>query len=85
MATLTIDDLRHILVECAGESEDINLSGDVMDVPFEQLGYDSLALIEAATRIQRTFGVSIPDGQVTELRTPRMLLSAVNGDEQPEA
>ncbi|BAL90264.1 putative acyl carrier protein [Actinoplanes missouriensis 431] len=75
---MTIDDLRRILTECAGEDESVNLSGDILDTPFTDLGYDSLALIETAARIKQDFGIEIPDEQVATILTPRMMLETVH-------
>ena len=79
MSTMTIDDLRKILVSCAGEEEDVDAQADISDVRFEELGYDSLALMETAARIEQDFGVRLPDDVVVELKTPRALLDLVNG------
>ncbi|MDA3624711.1 acyl carrier protein [Saccharopolyspora oryzae] len=79
MGKMTIDDLRRILVECAGEDEATELGADAIDTDFDDLGYDSLALMETAARIRQELGVVIPDDQVVELRTPRQVLDAVNG------
>lgn len=79
MPTITLADLRQILVECAGEDEDADQTGDISDVPFTELGYDSLALIETAAQIQQRFGVTIADDRIGELETPRALLELVNG------
>ncbi|GAA3753904.1 acyl carrier protein [Micromonospora maritima] len=78
MSLMTLDDLREILVECAGEDDSNDVSGDIADVPFEDLGYDSLALMETAARIEQRFGVRLPDEQVMELATPKAVLDAVN-------
>jgi act minimal PKS acyl carrier protein len=75
---MTIDDLRTILVSCAGESDGV-LDGDIRDVDFDMLGYDSLALMETAARIRSDFGVAIPDERIAELRTPGEILDLVNG------
>jgi minimal PKS acyl carrier protein len=79
MKTLTIDELLHILITCAGE-EDLSTAGDdVADQAFADLGYDSLALMEAAAHIEQEYGVRIPDETLMELTTPRALLAEVNG------
>jgi act minimal PKS acyl carrier protein len=75
---MTIDDLRTILVACAGESDGV-LDGDIRDIDFDELGYDSLALMETAARIRSDFGVTIPDERIAELRTPGEILDLVNG------
>ena len=79
MSRMTIDDLRRVLIECAGETDDNSLSGDIQDTDFETLGYDSLALMESAARITAEYGVDIPDERIAELRTPREVLDLVNG------
>lgn len=76
MSTVTVDDLRRVLVACAGGDE--ALPSDIADVGFADLGYDSLALIETAARLRQEFGVTISDDQVTDLTTPAELLAAVN-------
>ncbi|MER5203879.1 acyl carrier protein [Streptomyces sp. NPDC002825] len=79
MAALQLDDLKRILVACAGEGEDIDLSGDILDTTFEDLGYDSLALMESAARIAQEYGVDVPDDALADVETPRALLDLVNG------
>ncbi|ARZ66808.1 acyl carrier protein [Streptomyces albireticuli] len=76
---MDIDTLRRILVACAGEDETAAPAGDILDIPFTDLGYDSLALMESAARIKQDFGVDIADDVLTELETPRALLDLVNG------
>jgi minimal PKS acyl carrier protein len=76
---MTFDDLRSILIECAGEADNGPFSGDMADVEFDMLGYDSLALMETAARIAAEYDVRIPDERIVELRTPREVLDLVNG------
>lgn len=75
---LTIDDLRRILREGAGTGEGVDLDGDILDASFDDLGYESLALLETAARIGREFGVELDDATVTDAETPRDLIDAVN-------
>jgi minimal PKS acyl carrier protein len=82
--TMSIDDLRGILIECAGGDADA-LPRDMMDVPFEELGYDSLVLIETSATLKRQYGVVIPDELLTELQTPAELLLLVNDRTAPVA
>ncbi|MGK8489955.1 acyl carrier protein [Nocardia asiatica] len=76
--TMTITELRSILVACAGGEDLAELDSDISGVEFEELGYDSLALIETAARIQRDFGVTIPEEQLIEVKTPQELVDIVN-------
>ena len=74
----TIEDLKTMLRAAAGEEDGIDLDADILDVPFEELGYDSLALLETGSRIERERGIELPDSTVTEAETPRALLAVVN-------
>lgn len=75
---MTIEDLTRILVECAGEAEGAPSGADFAETEFEELGYDSLALMETAARIKDEYGVDIPDDVVADLLTPRAFVDAVN-------
>lgn len=74
---MNVDDLKRILVECAGEDETVDLGGDILDKPFADLGYDSLALMETAARIKQEYGVGISDEEIAGVQTPRVLLDLV--------
>jgi act minimal PKS acyl carrier protein len=78
MREFTLEDLKRIVREGAGE-DGTTLDGDLMDVPFADLGYDSLAMLETVSRISREFGTVLPDDLAVEARTPRMMLNMVNG------
>jgi minimal PKS acyl carrier protein len=78
VAELTIADLTRILRECAGADEDVDLDGDILEMTFEDLGYDSLALLNTAGRIERDLSIKLPDETVAEAKTPRALLATVN-------
>ncbi|GAB1338466.1 acyl carrier protein [Streptomyces sp. E-15] len=73
----TIDDLKRILREGAGADETVDLDGDILDTDFEELGYESLALLETGGRIEREFGITLDDDVFTDARTPRALLGVV--------
>ncbi|MCU1648086.1 MAG: Actinorhodin polyketide synthase acyl carrier protein [Nocardia sp.] len=79
---MTITELRRILVESAGGEDIPELNGDIAALDFEQLGYDSLALIETASQIQRDFGVTIPEEQLIDVKTPQELIDIVNSELQ---
>jgi act minimal PKS acyl carrier protein len=75
--TVSLDDLRRILIAAAGEDESTDMEGEILDVSFEDLGYDSLALMEAAAQIKREFGVEIDDDDLVRMQTPREMLDTV--------
>nr|WP_197972294.1 MULTISPECIES: acyl carrier protein [Streptomyces] len=65
-------------MESAGADENVDLDGDILDTDFEELSYESLAILETCGRIERDYGISLDDSVVTEARTPRALLEIVN-------
>ena len=75
---MTVDDLKNLLSTAAGVPEGIDLGGEILDTGFDELGYDSLALLETASRIERMYGVQLADSLVTDAVTPRLLIAAVN-------
>ncbi|MFH7597480.1 acyl carrier protein [Streptomyces racemochromogenes] len=74
----TFADLKRILLEGAGADEEIDLDGDILDVDFESLGYESLALLETGSRIEREFDITLDDDIFADNSTPRSLVEAVN-------
>ena len=52
-----LPDLRRILLEGAGAVQGVDLNGEILDSSFEDLGYDSIAIMETAARISREYGV----------------------------
>jgi act minimal PKS acyl carrier protein len=79
MNSFTLDDLRRILIAVAGEDEEIDLSGDISAMSFEDLGYDSLALMEMGARISQEYGVRIDDEEAAKFTTPGEVLTVVGG------
>jgi minimal PKS acyl carrier protein len=82
VTAVTLEDLKRILREGAGEDENVDLDGEVLDTDFADLGYDSLALLEAAARITREYGITLDDEATVSARTMRDLLKVVNGGRQ---
>ena len=78
MSDFSLTTLKEILRDCAGEGDGMSPDGDVRDIPFAELGYDSIALLETAGKIQQLYGVQLADDAVTEARTPDDFLTLVN-------
>ncbi|MFE6103567.1 acyl carrier protein [Streptomyces laurentii] len=72
----TLEDLRRILREGAGE--DVDLDSNILDTSFEDLGYESLALLETGVRLGREYGIELDDATLTDIETPREFIAAVN-------
>ncbi|BCJ61898.1 acyl carrier protein [Micromonospora endophytica] len=78
MTQLSIDDIHQVLVESAGEVENIAPDEDVTGRTFEELGYDSLALIETAAQLRQRFGIHLEDDAVLSAETLGGLLALAN-------
>ncbi len=76
--TFTAADLKRILLASAGADETVDLDGDILDCRFDELGYESLAVLETGRLIELELGISLPDAALTEADTPRALIDAVN-------
>lgn len=74
----TIEDLKRILRAAAGADESVNLDGDIAGTSFEALGYESLALLETGSRIEREYRVTLDDDLLAVEHTPGVLVEAVN-------
>ncbi|MFJ8546476.1 acyl carrier protein [Streptomyces sp. NPDC093586] len=79
MDRLELDRLTELLRECAGEGEGVDVDGDVLDTPFLDLGYDSLALLQVTGVIERDHDLMLDEEALDEAETPRQYLDLVNG------
>lgn len=75
---ITLEVLAQALTESAGSDEHTELNDEVLDVDFDELGYDSLALLETAARLERDHGIELDDDAATSVKTPRELLGLAN-------
>ena len=64
MRRFEFDDLKKILVACGIDSVS-DLEGDIDALSFDDLGFDSIALMEMSSRIEREIGVRIGEEEVT--------------------
>ena len=76
--TFSLNDLKDALCACAGETRWANLEGDIADQTFDDLGYDSLAMIETATYLSHHLGVDLPEEALADSKTPRHFIQLVN-------
>ncbi|WP_030997653.1 acyl carrier protein [Streptomyces sp. NRRL F-5630] len=75
---MQLENLTTVLRECAGESENADLSERALDISFTDLGYDSVAVLETTARIERDYGIALDDEAVSEAETLRQYLALVN-------
>ncbi|ONI77889.1 actinorhodin polyketide synthase [Actinosynnema sp. ALI-1.44] len=79
MNGFTLDDLREIMRASVGVDAEVDLDGEIADVEFAELGYDSLAVMELAGQVRRRLGVSISDDDALRITTPGKAVDYVNG------
>jgi act minimal PKS acyl carrier protein len=77
-AVFTIDDLKRVLAQGAGLDGSIDLD-QAHGTSFAELGYDSLAMLETAARVEREFAVSLDESQIADTETVQGFIDSVNG------
>ncbi|WP_433254681.1 acyl carrier protein [Streptosporangium sp. CA-135522] len=77
MANLNLDELKQIMSNC-GVDEAVDLDGPILDTPFEELGYDSLAVLEIQGQLEQLYSVPFSDDALEQTKTPRQMLDFVN-------
>jgi act minimal PKS acyl carrier protein len=83
VSELTLPELMEILHESAGADESaVGPSGAdgaaSEDVSFNDLGYDSLALLETVSRVERRYGLQLSDDIADTTQTPTWMLGEIN-------
>ncbi|MEU6563705.1 acyl carrier protein [Nocardia nova] len=78
MSKFTIGDLTTFMRKAAGEDESVNLDGNIANVAFSDLGYDSLALLETASLVEAAYSVTIEEDKLVGLETPEEFVELVN-------
>ncbi|MEV6954722.1 phosphopantetheine-binding protein [Streptomyces sp. NPDC051183] len=76
--SFTLEDLKRIIIDAAGVAEGVDLEGDILDTTFATLQYESLALLEAGSLIEREYDISLDEEAVDDTLTPRALIDVVN-------
>jgi minimal PKS acyl carrier protein len=79
MRLLRPDDLTSIMRVCAGMEDTTDLEGAALDRSYEEMGYDSLAVLEIQAQIERRFGVPLGDDALEYMSSPGSTISYVNG------
>jgi len=78
MKQMTVPILMEILDRAGGADESVDLTTDVASRDLEELGYESLAILEAAGLIEREYGVTLDEATLSDARTPQGLVAVVN-------
>ncbi|GAA3564120.1 hypothetical protein GCM10022222_54900 [Amycolatopsis ultiminotia] len=78
MGKFELTDLAEVMRSSVGVEEGVDLDGPIGEVEFTALGYDSLAMAEVISQINRRFGVQIPEEEAFDLLTPNAVVEAVS-------
>ncbi|MGW1816196.1 acyl carrier protein [Streptomyces sp. NPDC002125] len=79
MADFTSTEFRDVVSACFGGATSEEIKDSTLDTDFTDLGFDSLTVYEIVLRIQDDYGVTIPDDDLDELKTPAALIQYVRG------
>ncbi|WP_018681695.1 acyl carrier protein [Actinokineospora enzanensis] len=74
----TLDELAEILRTGSGADDSAPLDVSTAHTEFTELGYDSLALLDLTSHVQRRYGVVIPDDAVEDMPTPAVAVRYIN-------
>lgn len=66
------------LVEGSGADDASALLADLESKSFDELGYDSLAVLETGLRLRRDTGSDAPDAQIAGAQTAQELIDLIN-------
>jgi minimal PKS acyl carrier protein len=75
----TLDDMKRTLRQAAGVADGVDLDGDILDTEFDALGYESLAMLETGSLVEREYGIALDEEAINDARTPRAFIDVVNG------
>ncbi|MEU1488174.1 phosphopantetheine-binding protein [Streptomyces sp. NPDC005752] len=78
MATFTHAELVDYVRRAAGEDDEVGLDGDIAEVTFADLGYDSVAMVEVTLLVERELGISLPEEKTGKDATPKEFVDLVN-------
>ncbi|MBB5802202.1 act minimal PKS acyl carrier protein [Saccharothrix ecbatanensis] len=79
MGKFTMEDLVRVMRAAAGEDGQVDLDEKVRQCGFDELGYDSLAVLETASRVEREYGVILDEEAMALVETPTQFVALVNG------
>src|SRR5688572_16947076 len=80
------DALLDVVRELASELHPARRTSVTLDSTLDRdIGLDSLGRVELVLRVERRFGMNLPEGTLVNAETPRDLLNAVFGARTPKA
>jgi act minimal PKS acyl carrier protein len=80
VTTLVLQRLTELMAECGDRdpASEVALDDSIGEVPFEDLGFDSLSLFNMCLQIESTYSVQLALDDVLAAETPNGLIDLVN-------
>ncbi|MFE5858730.1 phosphopantetheine-binding protein [Streptomyces sp. NPDC056500] len=78
MTAFTQADLVGYIRRAAGEDDGLDLDGDIAEITFADLGYDSISMVELTLLVERELGISLPEARTGKTATPKEFVETVN-------
>lgn len=70
-------EFRTLVGKCFEQTEADALDEAALNKTFDELGYDSIGVLEMVVRVQDEYGVTIPDDDLDRLTTPAEFIAYV--------
>lgn len=71
MTTFGLEDLKRLLTSDSNTGDGSEITESSLTDEFTELGYDSLALLELVSKVERDFGIKLPDDALENMLTPK--------------
>lgn len=75
---ITLEDVHRALVEGSGADDATALFAELKTKSFDELGYDSLAVLETGLRLRRESGADVADADIAGAQTADELVTLIN-------
>jgi len=79
MAEFSIQDTRDKVIAIAAQKLDIDISRIKSDATLQELGADSLDLVEIIMKVEEDFGIEVDDEKAEQLKTLDDVVNYVHG------
>lgn len=76
---IELKDVWTALVDGSGADDPDALLSQLESKSFDELGYDSLAILETGLRLRRESGADVPDSDIAGAQSAQELLALING------
>ena len=78
MTTFGLEDLKRLLTSDSNTGDGSEITESSLTDEFTELGYDSLALLELVSKVEREFGIKLPDDALENMLTPKSTVDYIS-------